>query len=55
MIEKIDRTSQRLLTMSETARYLGLSERKVWEMGKCRELPSVRIGRSVRFDITDLD
>ena len=34
---------------------MGLCERKLWELEKDGRIPSVRIDRSVRFDINDLD
>lgn len=44
-----------LLTLGETARALGLSERKTWELGVVGELPRIQIGRSVRFALSDVE
>ena len=45
----------RLIKCREAAAYLGICERKLWELEKDGRIPSVRIDRSVRFDIDDLD
>ena len=45
----------RLLTPKQTSTYLCISERKLWSMSKNQVLPAVKIGRSVRYDIGDLD
>lgn len=45
----------RLLSYRAAARYLGLSERKMWALAASAEIPVCRIGRSVRFDVSDLD
>lgn len=44
-----------LMTLGETAKALGLSERKTWELGVTGELPRIEIGRSVRFAIADVE
>ena len=53
----INNTNQksRLMKCPEAARYLGICERKVWQLVKDGRLPSVRIDRCVLFDINDLD
>lgn len=43
-----------LLNIHETAKTLSLSERKVWSLVAGGEIPTVRIGRAVRFDPMDL-
>ena len=45
----------RLIKCREAAAYLGICERKLWQLEKDGRIPSVRIDRAVRFDITDLD
>lgn len=45
----------RLKTYKATAAYLSVSEREVWRMGKEGIIPTIRIGRCVRFDVRDLD
>ena len=43
-----------LLKASEASRLLALSPRKLWELTNRKEIPSVRIGRSLRYDRRDL-
>ena len=38
-----------LLRPRQAAADLGISERKLWELTNCGEIPCVRIGRSVRY------
>lgn len=45
----------RLLTASDAARYLAICERTLFELTKMQKLPVVRIGRAVRYDISDLE
>jgi len=45
----------RLFRAREAAEYLGISERTLWTLGNCGEIPTVRFGRSVRYDLGDLD
>ncbi|MHC4281147.1 MAG: helix-turn-helix domain-containing protein [Planctomycetota bacterium] len=45
----------RLLKSKQAAEYLCISERKLWDLQKSQRIPVVRIGRSVRFDLDDLD
>ena len=52
MAEKL---TNRLVKCREASAYLGICERKLWELEKDGRIPSVRIDRSVRFDIDDLD
>ena len=44
-----------LLTAREAATALSISERKLWELTNRNLIRSVRIGRSVRYDIRDLE
>ena len=46
---------KRLLNAKEAARYLGLSVDTVYKMARLRELPSVKVGRALRFDVEALD
>ena len=46
---------KRLLTPKEAAEYLGLSVDAVYKKSRLRELPSVKVGRALRFDIVALD
>ncbi len=43
-----------LLRPREAAEWLKISERNLWTLTQRNELPSVRIGRSVRYDLADL-
>jgi excisionase family DNA binding protein len=46
---------KRLLNAEEAARYLGLKTDTVYKKARLRELPSVRVGRALRFDVNELD
>lgn len=43
-----------LLTAREAADVLRISERTLWTLKETGEIPFVRVGRSVRYDQTDL-
>ncbi len=45
----------RLIKCRQAAQYLGICERKLWQLEKDSRIPSVRIDRAVRFDVADLD
>lgn len=49
------RVGKRLLKPGETAEYLGLKVDTVYKKARLRELPSVKVGRALRFDIEALD
>ena len=44
-----------LLTPKEAAKALSISARKLWGMTASGEICHVKIGRSVRYDIRDLE
>ena len=44
----------RLLKRKEAARTLSISERKLFEMTKSKEIPHLTIGRSVRYPANEL-
>jgi excisionase family DNA binding protein len=46
---------KRLLNVKETAQYLGLDVDTVYKKSRLRELPSVKVGRSLRFDVKALE
>ena len=46
---------KRLLNVGEAARYLGLEVGTVYKKSRLRELPSVKVGRALRFDVKALD
>ncbi len=43
-----------MLNIHELSKELGLSESGIYQMVSQRELPFVKIGRSVRFDLEDI-
>ena len=47
-------TCQRLLTAEEAARWLNISPRTLWGLTASGDLPHLRIGRLVRYDVADL-
>ncbi|WP_296458640.1 helix-turn-helix domain-containing protein [Rubinisphaera sp.] len=55
MISVSTTEQSRLLNTRQAAAYLGLCERKIWQMSKDGDFPSVRAGKSLRFDVQDLD
>ena len=46
---------KRLLNTKEAARYLGLEVDTVYKKARLRELPSVKVGRALRFDVEALE
>jgi excisionase family DNA binding protein len=46
---------KRLLNVREAARYLGLEVDTIYKKARLRELPSVKVGRALRFDVSALD
>lgn len=48
------RSEPLLLRPAEAARFLAISPRKLWELTNCREVPSIRIGRALRYPTEDL-
>ena len=48
------RSIPELLTRPEAARILRISQRKLAEMKASGQIPYVQIGKSIRFDIRDL-
>lgn len=50
-----DENAKLLLTARETAAMLSISERKLWNLTNENEIPAIRIGRSVRYSIDDLE
>lgn len=45
----------RLRTIREAANYLAISQRKLADLKATGEIPFIPIGRSIRFDVADLD
>jgi len=46
---------KRLLNVEEAAQYLGLEVDTIYKKSRMRELPSVKVGRALRFDVVALD
>lgn len=45
---------KRLLNVEEAAEYLGLQVDTIYKKTRLRELPSVKVGRALRFDVMAL-
>ena len=43
-----------LLTAKQAAAALSISERTLWELTRSGEIPRLKIGASVRYDVRDL-
>lgn len=54
-VSEIEHVQPRLFTADEAARYLNVSPRWIRAAWQSRKLPAVKIGRSVRFDLLDLE
>ena len=50
-----DSVGKRLLNVKEAAQYLGLSVDTVYKKARLRELPYVKVGRALRFDVKALE
>lgn len=48
-------SARRLLNAEETAQYLGLDVDTIYRKARLREVPSLKVGRSLRFDIEALN
>lgn len=46
---------KRLLNVEEASAYLGLQIDTVYKKARMRELPSVKVGRALRFDVKALE
>ena len=47
--------AKRLLNVEKAAQYLGLQADTVYTKARLRELPSVKVGRALRFDVKALE
>lgn len=47
-------TEPKLITAKEAAKVLSISTRKLWSLTNRRQVPSIRIGVSVRYSVEDL-
>ena len=50
-----ERVGKRLLYAREAAEYLGLEVGTIYKKSRLRELPSVKVGRALRFDVKALE
>jgi excisionase family DNA binding protein len=48
-------TTPLLVDAREAARLLAISPRKLWSLTRLGDVPSMRVGRVVRYRISDLD
>jgi excisionase family DNA binding protein len=53
--ERPNREEVRLLNIKEAARFLGTTDKTLYTKIWRREIPFIKIGRSVRFDVKDLE
>jgi len=51
----MNNTITRLLSASDAAKFLAISERTLWTLTHTGKLPAVKIGRAVRYDLNDLN
>jgi len=54
-VSKEDKMDKLLLKPMEVAEMLGLGRSRTYEMLAVGELPSIRIGKSIRIPVKDLD
>lgn len=54
MRSNVDVGFKRLLKPEEAAEYLGLQVDTIYKKARLRELPSVKVGRALRFDVEAL-
>ena len=50
-----EKLTKRLLNVREAAFYLGLAPDTVYTKSRLGEIPSVKVGRALRFDVKALD
>ncbi len=50
----MNRPQEPLLRLKDTAHLLAISTRKLWELSNRGEIPRVKIGKAVRYDLVDL-
>ena len=47
--------ARRLLNVREAAQYLGLEVNTIYKKSRLREVPCVKVGRALRFDVKALE
>jgi excisionase family DNA binding protein len=50
-----ERIGRRLLNVREAAQFLGLEVDTVYKKARLRDLPCVKVGRALRFDVKALE
>jgi len=55
LVERGSHDGVRLLDVKQAARYLGTTPKTLYTMAWRRDIVFVKIGRSLRFDIADLE
>lgn len=53
--DRPSREEVRLLNIKEAARFLGTTDKTLYTKIWRREIPFIKLGRSVRFDVRDLE
>jgi excisionase family DNA binding protein len=48
------RHEDRILNIPETAKYMGIGQRHLYEITKSGALPRIKMGRSVRYSLADI-
>ncbi len=48
-------SAPRLKPPKWAAKYLAISERKLWQLTKDQRIPAIKFDRIVRYDLNDLD
>lgn len=43
-----------LVSVPDAAKMLAIGQRKLWSLTNDKQIPCVRVGRSVRYDVRDL-
>lgn len=46
---------KRLFSVAEASQLLGMSESFLYKLAESKEIPYVRLGRALRFDISQID
>lgn len=52
---KASQVEKRLLSVTEASQLLGMSESFLYKLAESKEIPHLRLGRALRFDISQID
>jgi len=55
MMKASDTSSIQLLNAKDAAKLLAISERTLWTLTKNATIPSIKLGRSTRYRVSDLE